>query len=117
MKWQVNISFKFIQIALVTFLTYLLNIIRTEPVTSIATCNRRSRNARRRRARRRTNHPGHVNTQGMESLVQMVAAQCPARRAVSTSPAPPAYHQVAPRSRSPSRSPPRTRRSSIFYSD
>ena len=115
MQWKVSISFNFIRLAIVSALTYLLKLLSSKPST-IAVCH--PRNRRRRRHRRRPVNTQHVNVDGMEQLVRQVVAQCPRPRTASRSPEPPAYQQVYPRSRTQSRSPPRTcRRSDVFYSD
>ena len=114
MQWKVSISFNFIRLAIVSVLTYLLRLLSSKPSSSIAVCH--PRNRRRRRNRRRTVNTQHVNVDGMQQLVRQVAAQCPRPRTASRSPEPPAYQQVYPRSRTQSRSPPRTCRcSDIFY--
>ena len=122
MKWQVNISLNFIRLALISLLTYLLKLLYVAPRDTIGVC--RAQPARRRRARprrRRARHQQPVDiSHRMEQLVATVATQCPPRQPVAQTPEPPAYQQVCPqhRSRSPSRSPPRSyRRDSIFYSD
>ena len=118
MRWQVNISLNFIRLALISLLTYLLRLLYVTPHNTIGVC--RAQPARRRRPRR-ARHPQQVDiNHRMEQLVATVATQCPPRQPVAQTPEPPAYQQVCPqhRSRSPSRSPPRSyRRDSIFYSD
>ena len=119
MKWQVNLSFNFIRLALISLLYYLLRLLYVSPYNTIKVC--RAQPARRRRPRRRrARRTQQVDINRMEQQVAIVATQCPPRHPATQTPEPPAYQQVCPRSgsRSPSRSPPRScRRDSIFYLD
>ena len=113
MTWQVTISFDFIRKSLVYVLTFLLRALHTSSHNNTVSCIRAPRRARRHRARRSHNHRP-TNRQGMQDLAQAVAEQCPR---APQSPALPSYRQATASDRQPSRSPPRTRRSSIFYSE
>ena len=114
MTWQVRISLEFIRKTVVSVLTFLLNAVQPSSHNNTVSCIRTSRRARRPRCRRSRNHRP-TNRQGMRDLAQAVAEH--SRPHAPQSPALPSYRQATGRERHPSRSPPRTRRSSVFYSE
>ena len=114
MTWQVIISLDFIRKSVVSVLTFLLCAVQPTLHNNTVSCIRASRRARRPRFRRSRNHRP-TNRQGMRDLAQAVAEH--SRPHAPQSPALPSYRQATGREREPSRSPPRTRRSSVFYSE
>ena len=114
MTWQVRFSFEFLRKTIISILTFLIDTIQPSSNNNTLSCIRTSRRTRRPRRRRRHNqHP--TNSQGMRDLAQVVAEH--SRPHAPRSPTLPSYRQATGGTPRPSRSPPRTRRSSVFYSE